>query len=153
MENIIDVANYIMATKGMTKAKVQIIMYFAYSTYLAKNNEEYSDNMNKLFEGEFEAWRNIGPIDRTVYDYMNKLSDLEKSNLNKNEIKFQDIKNKIFLDQIIKEYRKYSAQELKKMAKRGDPWYYACVYPRLCGIIPSCEMKDKYIYEYFRKLI
>jgi len=152
MENVIDVANYIMATKGMTKGKVQIIMYYAYSIYLAEHNKVYSDKMNKLFEAEFEACKNIGPINRKIYDYINNFSNVDKSCIEKNEIKFHDVKNKVFLDRIIKEYSKYSVHELKRMVKLGEPWYHACIYPRLYSTIPSYMIKDKDIYDYFCKV-
>lgn len=163
MENIINVANYIMATKNMTIRKVQKIMYYAYSIYLAQNNDEYSDNMNKLFEAEFEVWKH-GPVIRKINSYIKYFSNIDKSCLNKNEVKFENIKNKIFLDRIIKEYNKYSGHELEKMTKE-QPLLSSCfllskekrikeqayVYPRLCVTNSSVIIEDKAIYEYFRK--
>lgn len=154
MEDIINVANYIMATKGITRGKVQNILYLAYAIYLAENNEEYSDNnMNILFEAEFEAWgKKEGIVNREIRDYMNGISNIQKLGINKNEIEFNDIKNKAFLDRIIRKYQRYSVKDLNKISGREDAYYYACIYPRLCGLWPEYVIRDKYIYDRFRKI-
>lgn len=152
MEDIYDVANYVMSKKGISRRKIQKIIYYAYSIYLAKYNDEYSDNMNKLFEADFEAWGQ-GPVNRRIYDYLNEICDSDNLCFNKEEVKFKDSKSKYFLDQIIKEYGKYSGHELEKMTKKENPWFKSYVYPIWCGAIPSGQIKDRNIYEYFRKII
>lgn len=146
MENIIDVANYIMSKKYFTPKQVQKIMYYAYSLYLVKYNDKYSDEMNKLFDGEFEAWKH-GPVNRMVYNYIkNRYGDLTKE-----KIRLKEKQNENFLDKVILVFGRYSGNQLENMTKLEEPWLSA--YTPQVDDNPICTNKisDKVIYDYFHR--
>lgn len=149
MENTIDVANYIIS-KGefnFTPKKVQKIMYYAYSLYLIKYNDEYSEEMNKLFDGEFEAWKH-GPVNRMVYNYIKNTSMLE---LRTKEIKLKEKQNENFLNKVIAIYGRYSGKQLEEMTKKEEPWQRAYI-PQMDAICTN-KISDKDIYNFYHRVI
>ncbi len=153
MENVYGVANYIKSKGNFTDGKVQKILYYAYSVYLVKNNDKYSENMKKLFDGKFLAFPN-GPLEAHMYidKLRHNLNKNNSSNLNSN---IKEKQNEKFLDKIIAVFGKYSEHRLEEMTKGEEPWLKPNV--KLDENIPSCAkvigiIKDETIYDYYKDL-
>ncbi len=146
MENVIDVANYIRSKKYFTPKQVQKIMYYAYSLYLIKYNDNYSNEMNKLFDGEFEAWKH-GPVNRLVYNYMNQTA----SEIVGKEIKLKEKQNENFLDKVILIFGIFSGNQLEIMTKMEEPWLSAYIPQIDDNAVCTNKISDKIIYDYYHR--
>lgn len=142
--DVFDVANYFIkcsldkkidegVAEGITNLKLQKILYFAQSAYLALNNKE-------LFPDEIEAWK-YGPVISSVYhkykinvNTVLKLPEGYKDDLN--------VEVKKFLDGIWELFSKYSTRELVNITHNHKPWSDA--YHKAPGTVIEKKVLEDY---------
>jgi len=143
MDRAKDIANYMLSKKALTPKQVQKLLYYAYSLYLVKYNENYEqENMNKLFDDKIEAWEH-GPVIRAVYDYMKKVAFSYQPVTCKGKVELSEKRIENFIDKILSVYGQYSGYELELMTHAERPWNEAMEIGR------NHVISDKTIYEYF----
>ncbi|MBO5477803.1 MAG: DUF4065 domain-containing protein [Clostridia bacterium] len=138
MEEILKVTDFILSKHLYTPKQVQKLLFYSYSLYLIKYNEKYSDDMKKLFKGDFEA-RKHGPVNIQVYEYLKKQPNV------KEQVILQDKKHENFIDKILLVFGRYSGLELEEMLKKEMPWIKAYT------IKENTKISDEDIYEYYSK--
>lgn len=138
MEEIIRITDYILTKGNYTPKQVQKLLFYAYSLYLVKYNKSYSEDMKKLFKGDFEATEH-GPVNIKVYKY------LKGFRVHMTARTLYEKKNQNFLDKVLLVYGRYSGLELEEMTKQEAPWIRA--YSQGKNTIIS----DKDIFEYYSK--
>lgn len=122
METAINIAKYMLSKKPLTPKQVQKLLYYAYSLYLIKYNNNYnSENLNKLFDDKIEAWQH-GPVIRSVYDYIKRTAYSNQLVCCSEEVKLNDEKIQNFIDKILAVFGGYSGYELEKMTHADLPW-------------------------------
>ncbi len=148
MENVINVAKFILSKGAYTPKQVQKILYYAYSIYLIKYNEKYSENMNKLFDEKFEAWEH-GPVIRKVYFYMKQYGKSNSLMTHSKNIKLEQKENENFVDKVVAVFGRYSGSELEEMTHSEDPWKNA--YNPISCDSKRCtsQITDESIFNYF----
>ncbi len=115
----IDVANYVIGYanklgQSVTNPKLQKILYFIQGYGYSKLNKQ-------LIDADFEAWT-YGPAIRNIYIEFSRfgsllITDFYKSNY---ENIYFDNKDKIFLNNIIKELNKFSFTKLTAASMSKD---------------------------------
>ena len=138
MEEIIRITDYILTKGNYTPKQVQKLLFYAYSLYLVKYNKSYSEDMKKLFKGDFEATEH-GPVNIKVHNY------LKGFRVHMTARALYEKKNQNFLDKVLLVYGRYSGLELEEMTKQEAPWIRA--YSQGKNTIIS----DKDIFEYYSK--
>lgn len=143
MDTALNIARYMLSKKIFTPKQIQKLLYYAYSIYLVKYNNQYNENnMNRLFKDTIEAWEH-GPVIRNVYeDIKTVASSYDLISYNK-EVNLEDKKTENFIDKIISVYGQFSGYELEKMTHSEDPWIEARKKGR------NYKISDKTIYEYY----
>lgn len=121
--NAIDIANWFLNenrilmnfkdSEFITNLKLQKLLYYAQSCYLAKTG-------NSLIKEDFLAWEH-GPVIRTIYDKFKKFGA--------NGIEYDDDYNdnidndtKTFLQKIYNSFGQYTAWKLRDMTHQETPW-------------------------------
>ena len=115
----IDVANWFIsntdrdAGSAITHLKVQKLVYYAQSWYLALNNK-------KLFDGEFQAWTH-GPVEIGVWHHFKEhsYSDITEP---KGCLPEFDKETDDYLESVHQKYSIYDAKELERFTHEEDPW-------------------------------
>lgn len=138
MEDIIRVANYILTKGSFTPKQVQKLLFYSYSLFLVKYNKNYSQNMKKLFEGDFEATEH-GPVNIKVYNYLKGFRVCYQI------VHLDNRKYERFLNKVILVFGNCSGLELEEMVKKETPWKLA--YEKGNHTI----IEDKDIFEYYSK--
>lgn len=142
MENLLDVAKYILDnTSCWSDKKIQKMTYYAYSWYIAINNDK--DYISKrLFMEHPEAWIH-GPVFYELYYEMTYYRD----RFFKREAELRP-ETKKFLDKIISIYDRFTGNQLEDMTHSELPWNEA-----RNGRAPDERsrepLKDEVIYSYF----
>lgn len=147
MDTAIQIAKYMLSKKPLTPKQVQKLLYYAYSLYLIKYNEQYnSEHMNKLFDDKIEAWQH-GPVIRSVYDYIKNTAYSNELVECKDDIRLSDRRIENFIDKILLVFGQYSGYELELMTHSEKPWKDA--YDDEDG--PRCTniIDDEDIYEFY----
>lgn len=145
--SIDDVSNYFLAKTEMTPKKLQKILYFAYSWYLAFMNES-KDKLNiRLFDSRFEAWIH-GPVCPKIYSkYKLRMNLIEK--FNGNVVEFIGGSREI-LEAIWEVYGKYTDKELESITKQHSPWIKTRERAKCSDFGWCCEViPDEFIFEYY----
>ena len=132
-----------LSKKMLSPKQVQKILYYAYSIYLIKYNDEYDENsMNKLFDDKIEAWGH-GPVIRSVYEQLRPYGySYDRIRLIGNN-HLSDTKIENFINKILMVYGQYSGYELEKMTHNEAPWNLAMAKGR------NVVISDSDIYTYF----
>ena len=145
MDTAVNIANYMLSKKMLSPKQVQKILYYAYSIYLIKYNDEYDENsMNKLFDDKIEAWEH-GPVIRSVYEQLRPYGySYDRIRLIGNN-HLSDTKIENFINKILMVYGQYSGYELEKMTHNEAPWNLAMAKGR------NVVISDSDIYTYFSK--
>ena len=143
MDTAVNIANYMLSKKMLSPKQVQKILYYAYSIYLIKYNDEYDENsMNKLFDDKIEAWGH-GPVIRSVYEQLRPYGySYDRIRLIGNN-HLSDTKIENFINKILMVYGQYSGYELEKMTHNEAPWNLAMAKGR------NVVISDSDIYTYF----
>lgn len=145
---VTDIANYFLCKKEMTPKKLQKILYFAYSWYLAMMNESRVNINVKLFNNAFEAWIH-GPVCHEIYSkYKSHGASLipkykgELPNINEDD--------KEILDQVWDVYNGYTANQLESITHQHLPWKETRE-ENGCSSFDWCdaEISDEKIFDYY----
>lgn len=124
MTTLFEVArNFLEREPNMSLKKLQKLCWYAYSWFIALNNDPEETNkceLVKLFDNRAEAWVH-GPVFKTLYtDY--RYRDKFEIN-NANEIKDKEIIS--HLDDIWNVYGGYNGNELESLTHQETPWKMA----------------------------
>lgn len=121
--NSLTIANYFLTRSTLTPKKIQKMVYYAYSWFIALNNENANEITNVLFEERPEAWLH-GPVFPSLYTHFKEFNWHEVPRI-ESEMVFanNDINN--FLDNIWNVFGELSADELEYMTHQEDPWINA----------------------------
>lgn len=120
--NVFDVCNYILYKESMTPKRLQKVLYFCYSFYLAANNKKGFKISNRLFKEQFESWIH-GPVIPKVY--------AKYAGYGMSEICVYEIDNAIekkdaqFLDFMIENLKQFSTYKLETITHNQSPWINA----------------------------
>jgi len=146
-----DIANYFLSKSSkISPKKLQKLLYFSYSWYLAIVNETKAEILYKLFNDEFEAWIH-GPVCSKIYhkyksygagyiaEYTGALCEFAED-------------DKDILENVWDEYGHYTANELESISHQHDPWKITrqndnCSYSDTC----SAVITDELIFDYYSK--
>lgn len=145
-----DISNYFLSKEAMTPKKLQKILYFAYSWYLAMMNDTGEDLEFRLFNNHFEAWIH-GPVCPDIYSrykhkggtyidkYVGELPDIDNEDMD-------------ILEQVWEVYGEYSANELESITHQHDPWKITRK-ENGCSRFDWCnaDIKDRLIFDYYAK--
>lgn len=118
MTTLFDVAkNFFDRNPDMSLKKLQKLCWYAYSWFIALNNEPDDDDFELLFEGYAEAWVH-GPVFRELY------IDFRHDNSNKlNSAKLIDDSETIeFLDEVYRVYGSFTGNDLESITHQEYPW-------------------------------
>ena len=120
MINAKTIAKYFLTKSELTPKKLQKLVYYSYSWFIALNNENADDISSVLFDETPKAWIH-GPVFKTLY---NEYRSFNWHEVPKNEINMEFENDEIipFLDKIYEEYGKYDADQLEYMTHQELPW-------------------------------
>ena len=118
---IYDIANFFSSKGTMTSKKLQKLVYYAYSWYIALYNDNANEISNRLCEKtDFEAWVH-GPVCRKLYNnYPSNYGIVYEFSGNLHSSICGEIKK--FLNNIYKTFGKYTGDELEYMTHQELPW-------------------------------
>ena len=143
MDTALSIANYMLSKKVLTPKQVQKLLYYAYSMYLVKYNNEYDENnMNRLFEDRIEAWEH-GPVIRNVYDRIKNIAYSYQTISYNKQVNLSSKRIENFIDKILMVFGRYSGYELEKMTHAERPWIEAMNIGR------NQEISDRTIFEFY----
>ncbi|MBD8924189.1 DUF4065 domain-containing protein [bacterium] len=117
------IANYFLTKSELTPKKIQKLVYYAYSWFIALYNNNENEIENVLFSEIPEAWIH-GPVFPSLYA---KYKDYNWNEvpINKDEMVFENDDLKSFLDDIWEKFGKFSADQLEYMTHQETPWINA----------------------------
>lgn len=145
MDTALNIAYYMLSKKILTPKQVQKLLYYAYSIYLVKYNDEYNpNNMNKLFNDKIEAWEH-GPVIRDVYDRLKFYGNSSDRIAIMRDTTLSDKKIENFINKILTVYGQYSGYDLEKMTHSERPWQLAMAQGR------NEEITDESIFNYYSR--
>ena len=147
MYSAVDVAKYFVSLdRELSEIQVQKLVYYSYSWYIVKFNNDANNISQKLFEERPEAWI-YGPVFRSLYNIMRRNNNLLA--ISDKYMSPIDLDTKNFLLIVYEVYGKYSGNELKDMTRSEKPWKIA-----RCGVSEHQvksrkKLNDKEIYEFY----
>lgn len=117
------IADFFLTKSELTPKKIQKLVYYAYSWFIALNNQNANQIDNVLFNEVPEAWIH-GPVFPTLYV---RFKDYNWNEVPKNEenIIFENDDLMSFLNDIWAKFGIYSADELEYMTHQETPWLNA----------------------------
>lgn len=117
------IAKYFLTKSELTPKKIQKLVYYSYSWFIALNNENENEINSLLFDETPEAWIH-GPVFKTLY---NEYRTFNWHEVPKNEelMSFENDSIIPFLDHIWEEYGKFDADQLEYMTHHELPWQNA----------------------------
>lgn len=147
MYNIQHVVNYFLSQEAMTPKKLQKLLYYAYSWYLVLENEELTDQPERLFSQKFEAWVH-GPVVPSIYHQYkeNGANNIPKvEDFDPVEAGFTSDTIDV-LEQVWEIYGGYNGNQLESISHQEKPWIEA---RGNCSPIEICrtDIKDETIFE------
>ena len=121
--NSYNIADFFLTKSGLTPKKIQKLVYYAYSWFIALNNQSADQIDNILFEEIPEAWLH-GPVFPSLYS---RFKSFNWNEVPKNDENIQFENNDImsFLNDIWNKFGTYSADELEYMTHQELPWINA----------------------------
>lgn len=145
MCDILDIARYFLSINpNLTEIQLQKLVYYAYSWYIVKNNDNKHDIQRRLFYEAPEAWKH-GPVFYTLYrEIQNNDGDLPLTTSYKRLPK--NIKE--FLEKTYNVYGKFSGRQLEHMSCHESPWRIARVGVDK-KVMSMKTIKDEDIYEFY----
>ena len=118
-----NIADFFLTKKELTPKKIQKLVYYAYSWFIALNNEKANEINNVLFAEVPEAWLH-GPVFPSLYSKYKLYSWNEVPKETKN-ITFENDDLISFLNDIWNKFGEFSADELEYMTHQELPWINA----------------------------
>ncbi|MBE6139009.1 MAG: DUF4065 domain-containing protein [Firmicutes bacterium] len=117
------IAKYFLTKSELTPKKIQKLVYYSYSWFIALNNENENEINSLLFDETPEAWIH-GPVFKTLY---NEYRTFNWHEVPKNEehMIFENDSIIPFLEHIWEEYGKFDADQLEYMTHHELPWQNA----------------------------
>jgi putative prophage protein (ps3) len=118
MTTLFEVAkNFLERDPSMSLKKLQKLCWYAYSWFIALNNEPNDSNLELLFDGYAEAWVH-GPVFRELYfdvrhDNRNKLNSADL---------IDDPEIVEFLDEVYRVYGSFTGNDLESITHQEYPW-------------------------------
>ena len=146
-----DIANYFLSKSSrITPKKLQKLLYFSYSWYLALMNETKAEILNRLFSNEFEAWIH-GPVYPEVYQKYKPCGASYIAEYTGALCEFTE-DDKGILENVWVEYGHYTANELESISHQHDPWKITrqnenCSHSDWC----STAITDDLIFDFYSK--
>lgn len=117
------IADYFLTKSELTPKKIQKLVYYAYSWFIALNNQNENQIDNVLFNEVPEAWIH-GPVFPTLYTRF-KHYNWNEVPKNEQNIVFENDDIMSFLNDIWSKFGIYSADELEYMTHQETPWINA----------------------------
>lgn len=147
--NAVTIAKYFLTKSEATPKKLQKLVYYSYSWFIAIHNENENDITSVLFNEQPEAWLH-GPVFKSLYQEYKKYGwhEVEK---NETSIEFENDEIKPFLDKIYNTYNKFDADELEYMTHQESPWKKARDGVSALGSSNN-KIDNKEIFNYFNRL-
>lgn len=121
--NSYNIADFFLTKDDLTPKKIQKLVYYAYSWFIALNNQSEDQIDSVLFDEVPEAWLH-GPVFPSLYSKFKSYNWNEVPKNNK-EIKFKNNDIMSFLNDIWNKFGAYSADELEYMTHQELPWINA----------------------------
>ena len=121
--NSLTIANFFLTKSELTPKKIQKLVYYAYSWFIAINNEDENHLDNILFDEIPEAWIH-GPVFPSLYAQFKSYNWNEVPKMEK-PIEFENDDIMSFLNDIWSKFGSYSADELEYMTHQESPWLNA----------------------------
>jgi len=144
------IAKYFLTKSELTPKKLQKLVYYAYSWFIALNNENENEINSSLFEEMPEAWIH-GPVFKSLYDEY-KVYNWHEIPKVQETIIFENDDIIGFLDKIWKVYGSFDADQLEYMTHHEMPWQNA----RKGIMALECSNKEiskKDIFVYYNSII
>lgn len=114
MANVLDVARYILETKGETSAmKLHRLCYYSQAWALVWDDEP-------LFEEEFIAWE-TGPVCEELFVYTQHKSTIKSEDIPGNADKLNR-KHRNTIDIVLEYYYPHEAYWLSRLSMMEKPW-------------------------------
>ena len=117
------IADYFLTKSELTPKKIQKLVYYAYSWFIALNNQNENQIDNVLFNEVPVAWIH-GPVFPTLYTRF-KQHNWNEVPKNEQNIVFENDDIMSFLNDIWSKFGIYSADELEYMTHQETPWINA----------------------------
>jgi len=146
-----DIANYFLSKSSrITPKKLQKLLYFSYSWYLALMNETKAEILNRLFSNKFEAWIH-GPVCPELYKKYKTYGASYIPKYTGSLCVFTE-DDKDVLENVWDEYARYTANELESISHQHDPWKITrekenCSHADWCSAI----ITDELIFDFYSK--
>lgn len=121
--NAITIAKYFLTKSEATPKKLQKLVYYSYSWFIAIHNENENEITSVLFNEQPEAWLH-GPVFKSLYQEYKMYGWHEVDKIDAT-IEFENDEIKPFLDKIYSTYNKFDADELEYMTHQETPWKVA----------------------------
>lgn len=121
--NSLIIADFFLTKSDLTPKKIQKLVYYAYSWFIALNNQDENQIDNILFDERPEAWIH-GPVFPSLYSQFKSYNwnKVQKKTI-KMQLENEDIES--FLNDIWLKFGSYSADELEYMTHQETPWLNA----------------------------
>ncbi len=117
------IADFFLTKSELTPKKIQKLVYYAYSWFIAINNHNPNEIDNVLFEEVPEAWIH-GPVFPSLYSKYKVYNWREVPKIDVT-MEFENDDLKSFLEDIWKKFGVFSADELEYMTHQEMPWINA----------------------------
>ena len=144
-----NIADFFLTKSQLTPKKIQKLVYYAYSWFIALNNESASQIENVLFDEVPEAWIH-GPVFPSLY-LRYKYFNWNEVPRETKSIKFENDDLMSFLNDIWEKFGSFSADELEYMTHQELPWLNA--RKNITSVEPSNQKIDlKDIFNYYNGL-
>lgn len=145
MYDVFEIACYFYdLDKSICSKKLQKLCWYAYSWYIAINNEQNDAKYDKLFNDSPEAWAH-GPVFNDLYadfKYKNKTS-IKTANKIKEDCIIR------FLDSVYDTYGNFTGDELESISHQELPWQNARQglkpYERSNNVISDDDIFEEYL--------
>lgn len=138
MYTVFEIAkNFLEREPDMLLKKLQKLCWYAYSWYIALNNEPNEKNLLLLFNGEAEAWIH-GPVFRELYTDIRSNNSLET----KKAKPVSNLETLKLLNEVWNIYGSFTGYELESIAQQEKPWINARA--NLKPIEPSFKKINNY---------
>lgn len=121
--NSYNIADFFLTKSELTPKKIQKLVYYAYSWFIALNNQSADQIINVLFDEVPEAWIH-GPVFPSLYAKFKYYNWNEVPRISK-DIIFENDDLMSFLNDVWNKFGMYSADELEYMTHQELPWLNA----------------------------
>ena len=142
------IADLFLSKSALTPKKIQKLVYYTYSWFIAINNENADNLDNILFDEIPEAWLH-GPVFPSLYSTFKSYNWQEVPKLDK-KIEFENKDVMSFLNDIWDKFGIYSADELEYMTHQELPWINA--RKKITADEPNQKISLKDIFNYYNDL-